>query len=235
MSVIGIASINYMINNHKNVRLPQTYVNALFQVGATPLVIPVINDETYLTKIISQIDGLVIPGGDDVNPNMYHEEVLPYSEGIDDELDSYQYKLISLALKQNLPILGICRGHQMLNVVFNGSLYQDISYVKRTVDICHSQLKEGYSFNEPVHEVVFKQNSILHNLYGDKMMTNSFHHQMIKDLGKDLVAIGHTEDGIVEAIYHPNYKFVLGVQWHPERSSDQLPLFELFNEVCRSK
>ncbi len=233
MTTIGIASLNYMINGKPNARLPLSYVHAIKKGGSIPLIIPVVNEASYIKNIIHEIDGLVIPGGSDVNPQLYNEQLLPCSEGIDDELDHFQIKLIQEALKYDLPILGICRGHQILNVALGGSLYQDIAYVKRTEDIIHDQLLNGYLYEQTIHDVIFKDGSILEDLFGKKMKTNSFHHQMIKKLGVGLEIIGHSEDGIIEAIVHPGFKFVLGVQWHPERSEDQLPLFKLFNEVCK--
>ncbi|QVK18214.1 gamma-glutamyl-gamma-aminobutyrate hydrolase family protein [Mycoplasmatota bacterium] len=232
MTLIGISSLNKKINRKTNMRLPISYINSVKNCGGIPIGIPVVNDETYIGDIVNKIDGLIIPGGDDINPKLFHEETNSYTKGIDDELDEFQIKLVLKALEKDIPLLGICRGHQVLNVALSGSLYQDISELKRDILIVHNQLKYGYDDKQIVHQVRFKKNSILEKLYGEKIMTNSFHHQIIKQLGDGLKAIGHTRDGVVEAMISKNHRFVVSVQWHPERSEEQFSLFRKFIEAC---
>ncbi len=233
MAIIGIISLNYTIDGFQNVRLPFTYINSIKNSGGIPIVIPVINEETYIDNIINIIDGLVISGGDDINPNLYHEELSNFSQGIDDELDGFQIKIIEKALTLNLPILGICRGHQIINVAFNGTITQDLSLLHTEVEVIHDQLKMGITRNQSVHEVILSKDSKLWNLYGDKLKTNSFHHQIIGKVGKGLKVTGQTKDGIIEVIESMNHDFVLGVQWHPERSGINKALFDLFINYCR--
>lgn len=232
MTIIGISSINRNINGKPNMRLPFSYIDSVKRSGGTPIGIPVVNDDAYIDEIVNVIDGLIIPGGDDINPKLFNENTAPYTEGIDDGLDEFQVKLVLKALEKDIPMLGICRGHQILNVALFGSLYQDISEMKPVEWLVHNQLKYGYTDEQTVHEVSFKKNSILEKLYGEKIMTNSFHHQAVKQLGDGLDAIGHTRDGVVEAMVSKNHRFVISVQWHPERSEDQLPLFRQFIEAC---
>lgn len=229
--IIGISAINYTIDNFTNARIPYTYINCLRNCGAYPFVIPTIDDDIYIEEVINRIDGLLIPGGGDVNPLLYHEEITPLSKDIDDLLDIFQIKLIKKALAKDMPILGICRGHQIINVALSGSLYQDLSLYKTNINVIHDQLKFGYQMKDKVHEVSFS--GILERIYGKKVMTNSFHHQIIKTLGKDLEPIGYTKDGVIEAMISKIHKFVLTVQWHPERNDDYRPLFKLFIENCK--
>lgn len=233
MVTIGISSINKEIDDKLNMRVPFSYINCLYNCGAYPIAIPSIDDEKYIDEILKKIDGLLIPGGDDVNPLLYHEEITLYSKGIDNLLDIFQIKLIRKALKKDLPILGICRGHQVINVAFSGTLYQDISHYKVNIIVIHDQLKLGYSEKEKVHEVTFVENSILEKIYGKTLMTNSFHHQIIKNIGNGLEPIGFTKDGVIEALVSKEHKFVLSVQWHPERSDDYQPLFNLLISECK--
>jgi len=221
------------IAEKQNMRLPYSYIDSVIKSGGVPLGIAVLNDDAYIDEVLNVIDGLLIPGGDDVNPKLYNEETTPYTKGIDDELDAFQIKLIQKALDRGTPILGICRGHQIINVALKGSLYQDISEMKESANIIHDQLKNGYTYEQTVHEVHFEKNSLLEKIYGEKMNINSFHHQVLKQLGNGLQAIGYTEDGVIEAIVSQNHPFVLGVQWHPERSEDQLPIFKLFIGACK--
>ncbi len=235
MSIIGLSSINYFIDKKVNVRMPFSYVNCVKNCGGIPVVIPVIDDDNFIEKILTKIDGLIIPGGDDINPNYFNELLSPYTKGVDDLLDRFQIKLIQKALKKDLPVLGICRGHQVLNVALAGTLYQDISEYKVNINIIHDQLHMGYNENEKVHEVTFKKGSILEQLYGERLMTNSFHHQVVKNLGLGLESIGKTKDGVIEAIVSKDHRFVLSVQWHPERSIDYYPLFKLFVDTCKAR
>ncbi len=232
MVLIGIASLNYNISNKLNMRLPFSYINSVKECGGIPIGIPVINDDNYIDNILNVIDGIIIPGGADVNPKLYNEAVSPFTYGIDDLLDSFQINLVRKALDKDLPLLGICRGHQVLNVALSGSLYQDISEYKKDNDIIHDQLKFNFTENDSVHEVTFANNSVLENLFGKKVCTNSFHHQIIKNLGKGLRPIGFTGDGVIEAMISENHRFVLSVQWHPERSGDKR-LIKLFIDKCK--
>ncbi len=235
MTIVGVSSLNYEIDHIVNSRLPMTYIHSIKEAGGTPLVMPVINDEKYIDDVLNVIDGLIIPGGDDINPKYFNEKKSPFTKGIDDLLDAFQLKLVEKALQLDMPMLCICRGHQILNVCLNGSIYQDISEYEQGEDVIHDQLKQGYTYHDLVHEVYFKKHSILEALYGEKMMTNSFHHQILKRLGYGLEAIGHTRDGVIEAMRSFNHYFVISVQWHPERSPSQLPLFELFINACKKR
>ncbi|HEY8364419.1 MAG TPA: gamma-glutamyl-gamma-aminobutyrate hydrolase family protein [Haloplasmataceae bacterium] len=233
MNIIGISSISYIIDEKVNLRLPYSYINIVKECDGIPLAIPILEEEKQIDKILNIISGLIIPGGGDINPKLYNEEILDVSKNIDEYLDEFQIKLVQKALDKDLPILGICRGHQILNVALSGSLYQDISLYKYNSSIIHNQIDYGFQESDKVHEVNFIKNSQLEKLYGNRHMTNSFHHQIIKKVGEGLEVIGYTDDGVIEAMISKNHSFVLSVQWHPERNADGIKLFKLFIDMCK--
>ena len=176
---------------------------------------------------VSGLDGIIIPGGGDVDPELYHEENTACF-GINKELDALEMAVIEKAEKEKVPILGICRGHQILNVFFGGSLYQHIEQAER-----HKHTENGDS----VHDTEIVAGTFLEAIYKEsKIYVNSAHHQGIKVLGKGLVPAQFSDDGVTEAVYHEALP-IYGVQWHPERMSlknrredtvDGMPLFEWF-------
>jgi len=153
-------------------------------------------------------DFLLIPGGVDVNPERYHQENT--LSIFDNKLDDLQFPLIDKALSLNVPVLGICRGHQLLNVYFGGTLIQDIPSLGNKLE--HRKV-EG---QDSIHDINIKEGSFLYEIYGSKAIVNSSHHQGIDIPGKDLIICATSNDGIKEAFYHKNLE-VYGVQFHPER------------------
>lgn len=166
-----------------------------------------VSSTEFSTNIASICDALIVTGGDDVNPALYNEKCnieITESSINNDKLD---YALIDAFIKANKPILGICRGIQVLNVFFGGSLYQDIPNHRFNTD------------NER-HNVIITKNSFLDKSHSNNhgfLSVNSFHHQAIKDIAKGFSAVAISEDGYIEAIENNN---ILGVQWHPERLVD---------------
>jgi len=172
-----------------------------------------------IDNLIGEADGILLPGGNDVNPMLYGEERKSHTQPPHTERDMFELYLIEKAMDKKIPILGVCRGLQILNVKFGGTLYQDTEK-EMEGSIRHDWHEEN---SEPVprsllaHSVSFDGESRLHTLVGiDSVEVNSLHHQGIKDLGKGLVATGHSPDGLVEAVEMPSYPYLLGVQWHPE-------------------
>lgn len=153
---------------------------------------------------IDECDGLLIPGGYDVDPALYHEEDQG-SYGYDIEKDRIVINAIDHFVKNRKKIFGICRGHQLLNIYFGGTLYQDIKTVKR-----HNMP----DYSEAVHEI--DNSDFLEKIYGPKMMVNSTHHQAVKDLGKGLIIVAKDDEGIVEGMRHETLP-IISVQFHPER------------------
>lgn len=208
------------------------YVESIIQAGGIPLCIPIIQQGIH--EVLSKVDGLLLIGGYDINPNYYNEH--PHSKigRIETHRDECDFALLQGALNLNMPVLAVCRGLQVLNVLFGGSLYQDIpSQVEGAMQ--HAQ---NSSRHEKVHAVTVLKETTLHSIVGEQLMTNSFHHQSVKALGEGMVISATTNDGIIEAIEHPQYTFCLGVQWHPEELAirDDIAskkLFEAFVTACK--
>ncbi|MDR1257779.1 MAG: gamma-glutamyl-gamma-aminobutyrate hydrolase family protein [Tannerellaceae bacterium] len=194
------------------------YVSSVLQAGGVPVIIPVVNDTEALSVIVDGLDGLLVTGGGDLNPLFTGEEPLPALGQTDSLRDEYDLILIRLAFNRGLPILGICRGHQVVNAVFGGSLYQDIysqhaAWQQQGI-IKHSQ---DLSRELPSHSVELTGNgSRLYSIMGDgRLAVNSFHHQAVKNPAPGFIATAFSPDGINEATEHPHYP-VMSVQWHPE-------------------
>ena len=184
-----------------------------------PIMIPNFREKEDLYRFIDQLDAVVIHGGVDVCPESYNQEYLDKDKWPGDRIrDLYELEVIDYAFKNKKPILGICRGFQLLNVYFGGTLYQDIDSEINT-NMVHTN-KSIYDYN--YHEIEFLQESVLatkiyKNLH-DKLQVNSIHHQAIKELGNNLIVEAISPaDNIIEAFkYDSNEHFVYGVQWHPE-------------------
>ena len=199
----------------------QDYVAALRKAGAQPIAIfPAARHE--LSACIAELDGILIPGGWDIHPQCYGEEI-DKSQGTNETLDALDIDLIQLALAQHMPVLGICRGLQAINVALGGSLFQDIP----------SLIKASHDHAVGKHPVFIHPASRLSSFLPKEIQVNSFHHQAIKRLSPLLHVVAKSDDGIIEAV---EGEHILAVQWHPERMIDQEPQFQLFVkfvEMCR--
>ena len=184
--------------------------------GAIPSLIPPLPDDVDLDDYLDAFDGVVFSGGADVCPRTYGEEPLRPEWSGDAKRDAYEIALFNAAMKKNLPILGICRGHQLINVALGGTLYQD-THTQREGAIIH---RDGVVYDELEHHVELVENTVLSNIYKDNLRDriNTIHHQAIKDLGADLIVQARAvEDDVIESVWldRPNC-YVFGVQWHPE-------------------
>ena len=160
---------------------------------------------------LATLEGLIIPGGIDVSPCYYGEVRHEKLEKIDGELDQFEFRVLAFALLRELPVLGICRGHQLMNVYFGGSLYQDIPS-QVGPEVTHRKGKP------PMHEVTLVPDSLMQTLFGSATLAvNSYHHQAVKDLAPGFRITARTADGVVEAIEAGDDRFLFGVQFHPEK------------------
>lgn len=178
------------------------YINALNNLSA---------DYTITEEVIpiTDYDGLLIPGGFDVSPEFYHQEMNgSYAEGMNKQLDELQLYYIDQFVKTLKPILGICRGHQLLNVYFNGTLIQHLPNYEK-----HSSPDFQ---DDQVHEVYSDEDNVFTELYGKRFYVNSSHHQAVDKLGEGLHIALRCPDGTIEAMYHEQLP-IIGVQFHPER------------------
>ena len=212
--------------------LNNTYINAIEKADGVPIIIPVTTNEENIRVQISKMDGILLSGGVDVNPVIYNEEPREKLGTINTTLDEFNLIAVEIALELNKPILGICRGLQILNVALGGTLNQDLGYIDGSY-IKHVQNAQPYA---GTHTIKVSDESVLKNILGEKVYVNSYHHQSIKDLGDGLKAIAYSNDGIIEAIEKQDSSFVIGVQWHPEsmvnHSDKMLNLFRNFVNSC---
>jgi len=190
------------------------YLEAIQTFGAIPIIFPFTKDKEEIDELTSLCDGFLFTGGHDVNPKLYNEEAYKNVECCTkrDEMESY---VLENAIKQDKPVLGICRGLQFINVFLGGSLYQDL-------DIFHpSKINHHQSppYDEGAHSVSLIKETPLYNcLLQERIEVNSYHHQAIKQLSNDLEQMAVSIDGLVEAFFMPEKKFLWAVQWHPEFS-----------------
>lgn len=191
---------------------PQGYLDAISASGGIPLVLNP-RDPKEINELVMRLDGFMLTGGQDVSPLFYGEEPHQKLGTTNYQRDLYELTLTKAALAANKPILGICRGMQIINVALGGTLYQDLGE-KADLAVKHQQFPTDW--NQPTHSLQFCDNTPLHQLFGDSTLVNSFHHEAIKDLAAGWQAIATSKDGVIEATYNQSAK-LLGVQWHPER------------------
>ncbi len=189
------------------------YISAVEDAGAVPFIIPVSNDLEKTKKLIDLCDGLLFPGGEDIDPGYYGENPHKNLGEIRPEVDKFLFHSLLYALEQRKPALGICKGMQMMVVATGGSLYQDIYSQIEEETFLHCQSgRRTYG----VHQVqIDKDSRLFQILETGQIATNSMHHQSVRTLGKGLRLSAHTEDGIVEAVESLDGRLI-GVQWHPE-------------------
>jgi putative glutamine amidotransferase len=192
-----------------------------------------LNDLNALSALLSRLDGLLLPGGIDLHPGHYGEEVHPLTEQADLELDKFEMTLANWALKKDLPVLGVCRGMQLINVVLGGSLYQDIND-QYTDSIAHTN--RHLPRTHLAHPITIEPGSRTEKILGTrKVWVNSLHHQAIKDPGQGVCITGRAEDGIAELLEVSGYRFVMAAQSHPEETYTVEPAFaRLFSAFVRA-
>lgn len=214
------------------------YISALEQVGLAPVLITPGHSPDAIAALVSACCGLVLSGGEDVDPARYGEAPSPALGSVERSRDAAEYHAVECALERGMPIFGICRGMQLLNVYFGGSLYQDIPTEFRG-ELQHQQLEP---WEKRSHCATVEQGSRLHGIVGDeRLFINSFHHQAVKELAPPLRTSARADDGIIEGIEHPGHDWLVGVQWHPERNEATTPdtdpdrrLFLSFRDAVRS-
>lgn len=210
------------------------YIRSIERAGGVPLVLAPSGAALH-SKLVDRLDGLVLTGGLDIDPAAYNEAPHPSVIRTSPERDEFEFLLVRGALHRELPILGICRGQQILNVALGGNLVQDIPTMVGP-EVLHNHPHKLR--HEIFHEVLLKPGTRLHEILGsDRVAVNSIHHQAVKNPGEGVVPIGWADDGVIEAIEVPALPFVMGVQWHPEAFWDHgaafAPLFSAFIDEAR--
>ena len=212
----------------------RAYPVAIQSAGGIPLLIPVRLDDAQLSDLIRRLDGILFTGGADIDPQRFNGVPHPRVYGISLERDALEFALLEKTLSTDKPFLAICRGIQILNVAFGGSLYTHLAD-QRENTLKHDWFP-GYARDRLSHTVSLTPDSLLHSIYGqDDIRVNSLHHQGIQNVGKGLKAIAFAEDGLVEGLSVSGARFALGVQWHPECLPDEpgtQNLFRTFIETC---
>lgn len=211
------------------------YTDAILKAGGIPYIVAL---NTPIDEIVHDFDGLLVTGGEDIDPVFYHEkEVYPIEKSLY-ELDIFDLECIKAFHLANKPILGICRGIQAINVAFNGTLYQDLaSQVSTLRKQGHQQhkMEPPLQRNDVAHACTTVENTVLHSILSSSCMVNTYHHQCVKDIGNSLTISAYSEDGLIEGL--ENGKNILAVQWHPERlisDPNQFQLFVWLIEHCHS-
>ncbi|MDN2453831.1 gamma-glutamyl-gamma-aminobutyrate hydrolase family protein [Lactobacillus sp. UCMA15818] len=235
--IIGIPSDQLI---EANPRMPGDYLvyaphdikEAVYAAGGIPIILPFpekfTDVEDSIQGIIATIDGLILPGGPDVDPLFYGEEPIPEIGMTLGIKDKFEIALIKETLKVGKPILGICRGIQILNVALGGTLYQDLEAQNPNVKIQHAQATLGHF---KTHHVKIEEKTHLNDLLGENSVVNSRHHQAVKQVAEGLTVAAISPDGIVEAVESENNHQILAVQWHPENlwQNDEVQ-FKLFTD-----
>ncbi len=213
----------------------QAYVDAIQHTGGAPLLIPIGLDPDGMRAIYSALDGLLLPGGIDVSPDRYHQERHAMLGEVDPMRDELEITLAAWAVEDDLPVLGICRGIQVLAVAAGGSLFQDLPS-ERTSEVAHEVREFGRDFLS--HRIDVECNSRLGRALGcASSQVNSFHHQAVRDVPPGFVVTALSEDGVIEGIEATDRQFIVGVQCHPEAmwnttAPEYLGLFAAFVDAA---
>jgi putative glutamine amidotransferase len=211
------------------------YVHAVEAAGGIPVLLPLWERPESLASLRGRLDGLLLMGGGDVDPAHYGEAAIPETQPPEGARDQVELELVRQALADDVPLLGICRGIQVLNVVLGGTLVQDIA-AQLPSAMNHEMSVGGHEDRR--HPIEIEPSSRLAAIVGaTRHAVNSYHHQALGRLAGDARAVASTEDGVIEAIELPDRSFVVAVQFHPERMVADDPamrrLFEAFVDACR--
>jgi putative glutamine amidotransferase len=218
--------------------LGQIYVQAVESSGGAPLIVPPHLEEAKLRAVFERLDGLLLPGGGDVLPALFGEDDSGLLWSVDEWRDRTEIELAQWALADELPLLAICRGLQVLNVACGGTLIQDIP--TQVPDALSHSTVAGRPKSSVAHTVEIVAGSRLAALVGrGQLGVNSAHHQAVRDVGAGLVVTARAPDGIIEGLELPDHPFCVGVQWHPEAMVENHPvmrrLFEGLVDTARSR
>lgn len=214
----------------------ETYIQAALKAGGIPVLLPAVASSDVIMAYAEVIDGLIVSGGPDIDPQYFGEQPVPELGGVNPVMDVCESVLIRRVLELDKPILGICRGAQVLNVVAGGTLYQDLR--RALPDVLKHEQEQPRWF--PSHTVHLVQGSLLAEIsQREELKVNSFHHQAVARVAPGFAASAYAQDNVIEAIESQNHRFVIGVQWHPEGMWNQADnydaLFAAFVQAAEVK
>ena len=208
--------------------LAEGYYRSVLMAGGVPVVIPPYEQTDLLADQLEALDGIIFSGGGDINPLYLGEEPVRELHSVTPIRDQQELLLARMAYDRQIPMLGICKGIQIIAAAMGGTLYQDINTQLPTVNIKHSQdLDRGTAS----HRICIEQDSLLYNMFGSELAVNSFHHQAVREVPQGFKVSAMSPDGVIEAMESTEFKSIIGVQWHPEcfcLNGDEcmMPLFE---------
>ena len=215
--------------------LQECYARAIERAGALPLILPIVPSPASMRRVVETLDGIVVSGGDfDIHPKFYGEKPIKALGYVKEERTEFELGLISLALRRDMPVLGVCGGAQAINVALGGSLIQDIAtQFHGAMEHQRGELKDRGG-----HKVDIHSGTKLRRIVGRAALeVNTTHHQAVKAAGKDLIVNATAADHVIEGIESTAHSFVLGVQWHPEflvhRDFCQRKIFSAFVSACK--
>ena len=221
--------------DRKGLYLGEDYSDAVYAAGGLPWIVPFTTKTVALKEIAHHLDGLILTGGGDIAPYVYGEEPRVGLGEVSPLRDQVEIDLLKAMLDLHKPVLGICRGIQVINAALGGTLYQDLVRQWGT-DVQHSQKAPP---DHTAHTVVLKEGARLTEIMGvTETRVNTRHHQAVKKTAPGFTAVAHSADGVIEAIETQEYPFVIGVQWHPENlwrhDPKQFSLFSALVEAARA-
>ncbi len=222
--VIGVTASWATRDSLRCVDTPNDYVQSVEMGGGLPVVVPLRTDVADASRYAALLDGLVMTGGvEDVHPLFYGENPIVELNSVMPERDNWETALMKAVLDLNKPVLAICRGMQLMNAAFGGTLYQHLpAQVKNVQGHCPEGLPMHYLW----HRVNFEPGSMVHGLFNkDQIRVNSFHHQAVKEPAPGFKVCARSEDGIIEAMESTIHRFAVGIQWHPETLAGLYPQF----------
>ncbi len=224
----------------KEISIQTCYTNALMRAGALPVLLCPNMDDDMLQACLAGLDGVLLAGGVDVAPDRYGHEPINALGEVSPVRDEFEGRLVRMAAEMKMPVLGICRGIQSMNVAMGGTLWQDVPSQYHRADgkpgLAHSQTRADFYTS---HSVTIQKDTLLYSVIGEEeIRVNTFHHQAVMDPAPGLIVGAHASDGLIESIEHPGLPFFMGVQWHPERYFDRdrtaMSLFSAFADAARA-
>lgn len=212
----------------------EAYIHAIEAAGGLPVLLPPVSP-SLAAEHLDMVDGVLFGGGGDLHGHWFGQPLHPLARQIDPVRDAYEMALARVSAESGKPVLGICRGMQIVNVALGGTLWQDLSLMSLSQEVNHfPQAPLWYG----AHRVMLKEGSRVFAVFGSaELWVNSTHHQAVHRLGEGLAAAGVSEDGVTEALEGRGDAFLMGVQWHPEKMTEHAPvmkrLFDAFLAACR--